>query len=250
MITRLPTNILNKVARYILTTARDISTSWFSQIKVLCSRYHLPHPLTMLDSPLTKDSAKSLFKSKIVDYWQEKLRQEASILPSLQYFKPQFMSLLRPHPLWTTSGSNSYEICKSIVQAKMLSGRYRTDKFVRHFSGSDGTCQLCTSNVPGSIEHLLFSCQSLTTTRDRLIQNLLINSQISTSSKSLIHSSFESEETAVQFLLDCSTMPNVIVKTQNEGTIILEELFHVSRSWCYSIHKTRLKLLGRWRNSL
>ena len=219
------------------------------QIRDLCLQYQLPHPLKMLDLPLTKESAKCLFKSKVVDYWQEKLRHEASNLPSLCFFKPQFMSLLRPHPLWTTCGSNSYEICKAIIQAKMLSGRYRSDKFVRHFSDSDGTCQLCTSKVPGCIQHLLVSCPSLAPTRDRLMQELSMTSDISATRKSIITSSLLSEETAIQFLLDCSTMPNVIVLTQTEGNNTLEELFRFSRSWCYSMHKTRLKLLGRWRNT-
>ena len=98
-ITRLPSNILNRVARYVLTTARDSSKSWFNQIRFLCRQYNLPHPLSMLDSPLSKESAKNLFKNNVVDHWQNKLRQDASNLPSLKYFKPQFMSLLRPHPL-------------------------------------------------------------------------------------------------------------------------------------------------------
>ena len=248
MITRLPSNILNKTARYILTTARDSSKSWFIQIRDICRQYQLPHPLTMLYYPPSKDSAKSLFKSKVVDYWQEKLRQDASKLPSLVYFKPQFMSLLRPHPLWSTCGSNSYEICKSIVQGRMLSSRYRTDKFVRHFTDCDGSCQLCQTNVPGSIEHLLLSCSSLTTTRDKLMDNMIRNSDMCETSKSLVNSAFLTEATSVQILLDCSTMPDVIAATQAEGTYILEELFRFSRSWCYSIHKTRLKLLGRWNN--
>ena len=248
MITRIPSNILNRVARHTLTTARDSSKSWFIQIRDLCLQYQLPHPLVMLDSPLTKDMAKHLFKTKVVDYWQEKLRQEAYHLPSLRYFKPQFMSLLRPHPLWSTCGSNSYEICKAIIQGKMLSGRYRSDKFVRHFSDCDGNCQLCSSNVPGSIEHLLISCSSLTTTRDRLMKNLISNVDISDTAKSLIFSSFLSDESSVQLLLDCSTMPDVISISQHDATII-EELFRFSRSWCYTIHKTRIKLLGRWSNT-
>ena len=50
----------------------------------------------------------------------------------------------------------------------------------------------------------------------------------------------------VQFLLDCTNHPRVICAVQDLGSGILEELFRFTRSWCYSIHKARLKLLGRW----
>ena len=39
MICRLPDNILNRIARYILTTAKENSTSWFVSISKLCSLY-------------------------------------------------------------------------------------------------------------------------------------------------------------------------------------------------------------------
>ena len=159
------------------------------------------------------------------------------------------MSLLRPHPLWSTCCSNSYEICKAVCQSRMLSGRYRSDKFVRHFSDTDGSCQLCRDDVSGSLEHLLLYCVSLTTSREKLLQNMNRNNDISDISKCLINSAFLAETTAIQLLLDCSTMPGVILTTQTEGPHILEEIFRFSRSFCYTIHKSRMKLLGRWMNT-
>ena len=155
MVIRLPNNILHKMARYILTTSSDSSQSWFIQVKKLLLQYNLPHPLRLLDSPLSKAALKKLFKNHVIDFWQTKLRRDAAPLSSLEYFKPQFMSLQITHPLWTSCGSNSYEICKAIIQAKMLSGRYRTDQLLRHFSDNDGLCALCHQNIPGSIEHLV-----------------------------------------------------------------------------------------------
>ena len=129
-----------------------------------------------------------------------------------------------------------------------MSGRYRSDSFVRHFSDTDSTCQLCQEKVPGTIEHLLLICPSLTTTRDKLIEQMNSTSDICDASKSLIRSALLAEATAIQLLLDCSTMPDVILTTQTEGNIILEELFRFFRSWCYFIHKTRMKLLIKFQN--
>ena len=210
--------------------------------------YQLPHPLSLLDSPLSKEEGKQLFRSSITDFWQTKLRNDASTLPSLRYFKPQYMSLSRPHPIYQTCGNNSYELCKSIVQCRMLSGRYYTDKLVRHFNNGqgDGNCSLCDENVPGSIEHLLIFCPSLNETRLKLLANLE-NINYSETSKFLILLAMNSPsiEDTVQFLLDCSNNPAVISCTQTHGPQIMEELFRFTRSWCYAVHKTKLKLQGR-----
>ena len=53
------------------------------------------------------------------------------------------------------------------------------------------------------------------------------------------------EELLVQFVLDCSIIPTVIRAAQQEPCT-LHLLFKISRTWCYSMHRTRLKLLGRW----
>ena len=124
MICRLPENILNAIAKDKLYSEPDSSSSWFVQIRHLCTQYSLPSPLFLLYNPPPKSSFKTLAKKRIVDYWQEHYRSEAHSLPSLKYFKPQFMSLLKPHPLWTTCKGNSYEVNKSVTVARLLSGRY------------------------------------------------------------------------------------------------------------------------------
>ena len=173
MITRLPNNILNRIGKYFLTASNESSKSWFFVIRDICHKYQLPHPLSLLDSPLPKDSAKELFKIKVTDFWQTKLRNDAALLPSLEHFKPQFMSLSRPHPLFQTCGNNSYELSKAVVQCRMLSGRYKTDRLVRHFNqGSDGNCSLCSENEQGDIAHILTQCTSLAELRRHLCSKL------------------------------------------------------------------------------
>ena len=127
MIARLPNNILNRIGRHSLTASNDQSKSWFLMVRDICLMYLLPHPLSLMESPPTKEAGKQLVRSRVIDFWQTKLRNDASALPSLQYFKPQYMSLSHPHPLFQTCGQNSYEICKAVVVAKMISGRYRSD---------------------------------------------------------------------------------------------------------------------------
>ena len=128
----------------------------------------------------------------------------------------------------------------------MLSGRYRTDRLLRHFSDNEGVCNLCDENASGGIDHLLVFCSSLKDIRTRMTTALSENTEISEKIRNLILCSLNSTQTAVQFILDCSVLPNVITLRQSDGPTAISLLFKFTRSWCYNIHKNRLKLLGRW----
>ena len=167
MIARLgPCNILFQHACNVLNYDTGSSHSWFYHIWQTCSQYKLPDPISILTNPPTKDSFKNLVKSKVVDYWESILRVEAAKLPSLVNFKPMFYSLVKPHPIWTFSRGNPYEVEKACVQARMISGRYRTCWLSRHWSGDlSGMCSLplCreTAPTPGTLHHIIFDCPDL-----------------------------------------------------------------------------------------
>ena len=248
MICRLPDNILNKIAYEALLISDDKDKSWFGQIRSLCFKYALPHPLKQITTPLPKENYKNLIKLNIAEYWQDKLRAESKQLEekSLKYFKSDFMSVLRPHPILSTAGT-SYEVNKMIVQVRMLSGRYRVGTLLRHFSPSNtGICELCDLEVE-DIAHLLVPrCTALQERKLFLMDYSQQILQHHVEALEIFHTIFSSnEDTRVQFLLDCSVIPSVIQASQ-KNKLILPALFKVTRTWCYSMHRTRLKLLNRW----
>ena len=143
MVARLRGDVLNIRARNMLISEKPKSKSWFCQICDICLTYNLPHPLKMLEFPPSKDDLKKLTTARVLSYWETKLRGEASMLPSLQNFKPEFMSLKTPHLIWRTVGSNPYEVSKAIQQARFLSGRYCSSYLERHFSkNEEGFCKI------------------------------------------------------------------------------------------------------------
>ena len=170
MICRLPNDPLNIHAKNILTMSKRSCKSWFWQIRDLFLQYNLPHPLQLLHHPPDKERFRKLVRSRVIDHWEQKLRMEASILPSLVYFHPQFMSLAKPHPLWLTAGANPHEVSKAIQQAKLLSGRYRTESLCRHWStNKEGFCLSPTCcEESESVEHILVHCQAYSTVRSKL----------------------------------------------------------------------------------
>ena len=105
-------NVLNSMAVNTLISAKPSEKSWFQQIRDLCVQYELPHPLHLLKNPMPKLSFKKLCKLKVTEYWHQDLSKKASNLPSLEYLKPSHLSLLSPHPIWTSPLALSKKIYK------------------------------------------------------------------------------------------------------------------------------------------
>ena len=253
MISRLPGSLLHEHAVRMLTVSKPSSMSWFLQIRDICLQYSLPHPLSLLQNPPTKSTFKHLVKSKVLDYWETKLRLKAAPMRSLQFFKPEYMSLSRAHPIWTTSKNNPYETNKAIIQARFLSGRYRTESLCRFWSDNTvGVCLLhsCVNNqITEDVSHILVICDSLASVRDQLLA-FFSNYGVSHPHLRPVITGFLSSSNfsyKTQFLLDCSVLPEIIQLQQHYGQIVLDELFHITRTWCFTIHRERLRRLDRWK---
>ena len=154
------------------------------------------------------------------------------------------MSVLRPHPILSTSG-HAYDVNKMIVQLRMLSGRYRVGSLLRHFSAEhSGLCELCGSEAEDIVHLVVPWCPVLQERRALLIEyieGVLSESLVCLNIfKSILESS---QEQQVQFFLDCSVIPEVIQAAQSDNSI-LTLLFRATRTRCYSLHRTRLKILG------
>ena len=93
-----------------------------------------------------------MVKSHILDFWENKLRGEASMLPSLEYCKTGFIGLATPHPFWTTAWDNPHEVSKAIQQARFLSGRYQTEYLSQHWSTNPRGCFLAGGSCRDVIE--------------------------------------------------------------------------------------------------
>ena len=113
-----------------------------------------------------------------MDYWETKLRAEASLLPSLGFFKPSFMSLKFPHKLWTSTGNKIYEVSKARIQLLFLSSQYPCGKLTWHWSASnpEGFCtfpQCFEAKVLESPEHVLLNCPAYFDARSRMVDMFL-----------------------------------------------------------------------------
>ena len=129
----------------------------------------------------------------------------------------------------------------------MLSGRYRTEYLARHWSSNkEGYClgpqcyQICES-----LEHILLWCPSYSSTRKKLVTLWHSNSSpcVTSPVTTILNGPSFSH---MQFLLDASSHPLVIRLAQDLGSEVLKTIFHLTRTWCFSVHRHRAKLLVRW----
>ena len=135
-------------------------------------------------------------------------------------------------------------------QAQMLSGRYRTQHLCSLWSPNTSEfCQLspeCATTVE-DIDHILKFCPALSKTRKKLLNYSLSYCDnfdaIKTIGEKYCH---PAHPQFCQFLLDCSTLSDVIRTAQIYDDSVLEYLFNITRTFCYNMHKERLKILGRW----
>ena len=139
----------------------------------------------------------------------------------------------------------------STVQATMISGRYRTELLCSKWSPTNSDCcqtpSCCDLSVQEDLYHILSVCGSLTPTRERLVQFTLRFSQQYPEVQEIVNKFCNPTcPHYTQFLIDCSILPDVIEAKQHHGSAFLHSLFRITRTWCYVLHKSRLKILDRW----
>ena len=127
----------------------------------------------------------------------------------------------------------------------MLSGRYRTDKFSRHWSrfNPDGFCQLpgC-GNVEGSLLHILLHCPALSETRSKIISHWTSFLVPRPWLFPVIQQyTLGDQDQHLQLLLDPSVLP-LVISYNDMFPDTLKCCLYLARTWNFSIHLTREKL--------
>ena len=241
-------NVLAARARSIFSAASANTRSWFWRIRQLCLQYCLPHPLDWLDSRPSKQIVKSKVKAAVMEYWLDQLRTKADTLSSLQYLRTKYLGLSKCHPIFRSCGSSPWEVEKGTTQARLLSGRFRVEALTGHWDpgNREGLCTLpeCWRTLDwhkGSVEHFLLSCPSLSSARQTLHMFNLRHLQSNPYLEPIVNECLEM--CAVQFWLDCSTMPPVITAVQQFGEGLLFDIFKMTRNYCHGLHRARKALL-------
>ena len=242
MICRLKDDVLHKHAKFILTSANPSCKSWFFEISKICRLYKLPHPLTLLDSDLRKEDFKRLVKQKVRQYWHDHYTREISSgdYKSLAYFHPSSFSIGSPSLLWEYSRYHPFESAKATVVARMISGRYRTDWFKRHWTeNKEGFCLAPTcKEIPGDLTHMFVSCPSLHSVQKKMKHIWLQKTSLCPPLTLFLHGMWTAlPETFLQFLLDPSRFYEVAKLCEIFGPVVFSQIMYLTRTYVFYIDR-------------
>ena len=212
--------------------------------------YSLPHPHQLLTNPPAKSAFKRLIKKAVSKFWTDTLQAEASSLNSLHLFHPLNYSLQKTHTIWTSAGSNPFECHKAVVLARMISGRYRTEKLARHWSSTnrDRYCSLeSCDNIVGSLEHMLIICPGLETVRDRMKRMYIEKTALLVPLQRTVLELLESSpEAQLQLILEPMAFVILMSMSRLYGPTVSNILYYCSRTYVYYIQREKAKLLNQW----
>ena len=250
-ICHLPSDPLYFHARNVLLCGKTSARSWFQQVSSLCLLYKLPHPLTLLDNPPSKESFKKTVKQQITQHWEDLLRDEATKLPSLHYFLAEQSSLRCSHNLWVCAAGSGFECRKATILARMVSGRFRSEYLTRHWSSNtQGFCQAgtCPGTV-GTLEHLLIHCPALADVRMRM-WNMFYNNTVKFPAllDFLLRLEKSPPDSKMQFILNPLAIPEVVSIVLYLGQPVLHHVMYLGRTYAYYLYREKQILLGVWKS--
>ena len=228
---------------YIMKMAGPKSTCWAAHVRLLCQMYDLPDPLVLMQQPaLSKLQWKTLVKTKITVYHETDLRLKAKNSESLEYFNVQLLGLNGRPYLAVLGIKDTRAASKMRAHIKFLTGDILSfDKLARDRGGSPH-CRLCSAPRESS-QHILTECRKTTHIRDSLYPELVnLVASINPSSALLDHQQTTNRQ-LTQFIIDPASinLPNSHrISSQHPR---LQELYSLSRDWCFAIYNFRAKLL-------
>ena len=156
------------------------------------------------------------------------------------------MSLSQPHPVLRFA-TTSFEVNKCVLVSRMLSGRFRCGKLLRHFSPNvSGLCEICLEEIEDISHIILPRCSYLKNKAAVLLRFASDSLSNCAQARALFLETISGKDDTkkVQMLLDPAAIPEIIQANQKDSSI-LPAILRITTTWCYSMNRTRIKLLGK-----
>ena len=220
------------------------STTWSNHLQLLCLKYGLPSPLSLLQtsSPWSKQSWACLVKTRVTNWHEAHLRTLAVSNSKMQYLNVQITGLSgAPHPALRNIFT-SQDVKKLRHHLKFLTGDYLCNfRLALDQPNRNPACELCDA-PEDTIEHILVVCRATHAVRERLLPDLLnIVSEVQPMCGIL--SNHAVAPILTQFVIDCSSLnlpDNFRVPAHNP---LITEIYRCWRDWAFAINSERTRLL-------
>ena len=122
--------------------------------------------MQILLCPPPKFVFKWLVRTKVLDFWHKRLSNESKDKPSLCFLQPEYLPLgAGLHPLWLSCEGSRTANRAAILQAQIISGRYRDDYLSSKWDGGSACCQFhimaSTLVTPPTTSQVQCTCPAL-----------------------------------------------------------------------------------------
>ena len=238
-----PDSKIFQILKYLLENSEESSRTWAIHITHLSKRYNLSDPLDCLNStPPRKEHFKETVTNKIISYHEKHLRSLAANNSRMTFLNVSVIGLKSGHHPALKNLITTREVQKARTHLKMLAGDYYTYEVKASQQGGSGHCRCCLLRTRDEdVTHILTECLLYVEIRDRIFKEYS-----EACSKAIIPISFEdvfmqNQFVLCQFILDPSSL-NLDVRISTSDRI-LEQMFEISRDYCYAVNVLRLKTL-------
>ena len=236
-----PTSTVYSMVEYILKMCSMNSTTWSNHVQLLCIKYGLPSPLSLLKSSPTKPTWNTMVKTKVTIWHEKELKRISAGNSKMQYLNVQLLSLSgRPHPVLHNI-STTQDAKKLRLRLKFLTCDFLTSERLAIDQPSlSPACKLCSASID-SIEHVMVSCPATSEVRSRLIPDLM-NAVFQVQPMCQILKYHPPPSILTQFILDCTSFnlpDSVRIPMHNPG---ISTICKVSRDWCFAVSRERSRL--------
>ncbi|MES9879262.1 MAG: reverse transcriptase domain-containing protein [Sedimenticola sp.] len=212
--------------------------SFFCRVERTLAQYNLPPLNEISKGNYSKETWKSTTKAAVESYWTNELSNVAHEKSTLKNCNVKSLEVGKSHLVWKAVNSNTTDVKRGIIKARMLTGTYllQTNKAKFNKYEVDATCPLCRLE-PEDISHMLTRCPALHQSRVNAITDL--RQYITEHHGPVGWSAVSSRSALTSLIIDCGTMQNqdVLPLTHQDETAIES----ITRRLCYKLHVNRLQ---------
>ena len=233
-----------EIVKYILMMCSSNSTTWANHVQLLCMKYGLPSPLTLLQQTpvISRKDWIILVKTKVTVWYEQELRNCASANSKMRYLNVTVQGLSgQPHPALHHILSTQ-DAKKLRLHLKFLTCDFYCNELLSlNQPAVSPACDLCSSPVD-SLEHTLVTCVAMSDIRSRLYAEL-VNTVLQVQPTCRLLFEPPSPPVLTQFILDCTSLnlPDTVrIPAHNPG---ISKIYKISRDWCYAIGSERVRRL-------
>ena len=231
-----------EMVKFILMMCDSKSTTWAAHVRILCLMYGLPDPLSMMSStPPTKSEWRTLTKTRITVFYEQKLRKLAEGNSKMEFLNIKLHGLSGKHHPIIARITDSRDIKKLRAHVKFVTGDILTGERLAKERGTDPKCRICSASND-NIVHIMTQCRGTSDIRERLHADMM-NTVAQIDGKNMVLQHGTTDEMLTQFVLDPSSMnlPNGYRLSTIHPR--LQEVLRISRDWCFALNARRTTLL-------